>query len=362
MALGDKDGSMTYMRKNIIYLILLLLVSSQSKALSDIEITGELDVSASLWNLPTGQRGFSAFNVPSLFVKFNAPLKENNFLVLNLEGSEEKLTSTERFSVQVREAYLDILSIFDEGRALRFGLVPHPWQEAQYELWPYRFLGKDAWTMTEKWKYLNYSDLGFSYISEIPDDMGEWALSFTNGEGVGEKETGPHKEASLFARWTLWSPWSFSLNYERGNYEQYGEYVGLKERIQAMIAYEAADWTMGLEYLATQDPADGIRSLKVAEEVDVLALTGESVRGQGASFFTIVSTGPKAEVMLRYDYLNAVSGKPGKDLQTIIASLGYQVSEDIKAALTADYTRYGADFALGFRDRSKIELAAQVLF
>lgn len=350
------------MRKNIIYFGLILLVSFQSMALTDIEITGELDVAASLWTLPTAQRGVSAFNVPSFFVKFNAPLKENNALIINFEGSEEKLNSSERFNVQVREAYFDLVSPFSEGNAMRCGLIPHPWQEAQYELWSYRFLGKDAWTITEKWKYLNYSDLGFSYVSEMPEDMGEWSLSFTNGEGVGEKETGPHKEASLFARFVLWSPLSFSFNYARGNYELYGEQVGLKERIQAMMAYEEADWTLGLEYLATQDPADGIRILKMAEEVDVLAQTGESVRGQGGSLFAIVSTGPKAEMMLRYDYLNTVVGESGKDLQTLMLSLGYQVSEDIKAAISTDYTRYGAEFASGFRDRSKIELAAQVLF
>lgn len=351
------------MRKSIFYFILLLITSSQSAALSEIEITGELDATASVWNLPTGQQGISAFNIPSLFVNLEVPLKENNFLTVELEGSEEKLNSTERFSVQVREAYLDILSLFAEGKALRFGLVPQPWQESQYELWPYRFLGKDAWAITEKWKYLNYSDLGFSYMSEIPDDMGEWALTFTNGEGVGEKETGFHKEASLFVQFKLWAPLNFSFNYDRGNYEQYGEQVGLKERIQAMITYEEKDsWIVGLEYLATQDPADGLRILKMAEEVEVLSLTGESVRGQGGSIFAIVSTGPKAEMMIRYDYLNAVTDKPGKDVQTFIAALGYQVSEDIKAALAADFTRYGAEFGFGFRDRSKIELAAQVLF
>lgn len=355
------------MGKNIIYFILLLVMSSTSAALSDIEVNGELDVAASMWNLPTGQRGTSSFNIPSLFVNLGVPLKEGNFLFVNFEGSEEKLNSTttgaERFHAVVREAYLDVVSVFADGKALRFGLIPQPWQEAQYELWSYRFLGKDAWVITEKWKYLNYSDLGFSYMSEIPNEMGEWALTLVNGEGGSEKETGPHKEASLFVRLNRWGPSSLSLNYVRGNYEEYGEQVGLKERMQAMIAYEEKDqWTVGLEYLATQDPADGIRILKMAEEVDVLALSGQSIRGQGGSLFTIVSTGPKAEVMLRYDYFNVVADKAGKDVQTLIAALGYQVSEDIKAALSADYTRYGADFATGFRDRSKIEFAAQVLF
>lgn len=351
------------MRKYIPIAILLSLFAHQSKALTDIEITGEVDITASVWNLPTGERGTSSFNLPTLFMNFSAPLKENNFLEMTLEGAEEKQNTTERFGVQVRTAYLDLVSPFPAGSALRTGLIPQPWQEAYYEVWPYRFLGENAWTITEKWKYLNYSDLGFSYMSEIPDDLGEWALTLSNGEGVGEKETGSHKDASIFARLFILNPLSLSLNYVRGNYEKYGEKVGLKERIQAMIVYEEKNvWSVGLEYLVTQDPADGIRTLEMAEGVDVLALSGQSVRGQGGSFFTIVSTGPKAEVMLRYDYLNAVTDESGRDLQTYIASLGYQVSEDIKTAISADYTKYGENYAPGFRDRSKIELATQVLF
>ncbi len=100
----------------------------------------------------------------------------------------------------------------------------------------------------------------------------------------------------------------------------------------------------------------------MAEEVDVTALSGQAVEGQAVSFFTVVSTGPKAEMLFRYDYLNTVVGEDGKDLQTFTVALGYDVSEDIKAALSFDYTRYGDEFALGARDRSKVSLAAQVLF
>ncbi|MGZ3770801.1 MAG: hypothetical protein ACXVCP_17345 [Bdellovibrio sp.] len=350
------------MKKNIIYVILSFFVSLQASALTDIETTGEVDMAASVWNLPTGERGVSAFGVPSLFLNFGVPLKENNFLDITLEGSEQKLEGTDRFMVQVRHAYLDVVSPFENGQVLRLGLIPHPWQEAVYEFWPYRFLGRDAWTITEKWKYLNYSDMGLSYISELPQDFGEWSITLTNGEGINRKETGPHKDAFLFARFSFLNPWSLSLGYARGNYEAYGEHLGLKERIHALLVYEQKkSWTVGLEYLEAKDPADAIDA-NMVEGVQVTSLLGQAVKGQGGSFFTIISTGPKAELMLRYDYMNAVTDVKGKDLHTIIASLGYQVSDDIKAALSADYTKYGDDYALGFRDRSKIELATQVLF
>ncbi|WP_374029836.1 hypothetical protein [Bdellovibrio bacteriovorus] len=351
------------MKKMMIVAIFSLFASAQARALSEIEIGGELDINASVWNLPTGERGNSAVQIPSLFLNVNAPLKGDNLMVITLEGSEQKTSSAERFDVKVREAYLDVVSVFQGMHALRFGLIPQTWQEAQYELWNYRFLGRDAWAMTEKWKYLNYSDLGLSFMSQIPNDLGGWALTLANGEGSEEEESGPHKEFSLFARFTKWEPWSFSLNYVRGSYDKYGEDIALKERIQALITYEVRDsWYAGLEVFEAKDPADALQDLKMAEGVDVTDLLGESVQGRGASLFTVFSTGPQAEVMLRYDYLNAVTEESGKDLQTAMIALGYEVSEDIKAALAVDYTRYGEDFAPGMRDRSKLELAAQVLF
>ncbi len=345
-----------------IVLCLLFFMSAQARAITSVDVNGELDVTASVWNLPTGERGNSAFEIPSLFLDFNVPLKDDNLLVVQLEGSEEKTASTERFSTKVREAYLDVVSLFQGMKALRLGLIPQTWQEAQYETWSYRYLGSVGWAITEKWKYLTPSDLGVSFMSQFPGERGEWAVTLANGEGAQEKEQGPHKEAAFFARWTAWEPWTLSFNYVRGNYDKYGEDVGLKERIQASAVYRAETWTAGLEYLAAKDPADALRDLHMAEGVDVTALSGESVKGQGASVFAMIRTGPKAEVVVRYDYLNAVTEESGKDLQTALVALGYQVTEDIRAAVMVDYTRYGSEFAPGSRDRSKLAFATQVLF
>ena len=124
-------------------------------------------------------------------------------MVLQFEGSEEKTTSTERFDVKIREAYLDLVSVFPGMRALRVGLIPQVWQEAQYEEYSYRFLGRSAWGMTEKWNYMAPADLGLSYMTQMPWDLGEMAFTVANGEGAREKEDGPHKEASLFFRFNF---------------------------------------------------------------------------------------------------------------------------------------------------------------
>ncbi|MBO9668188.1 MAG: hypothetical protein J7501_15405 [Bdellovibrio sp.] len=352
------------MKKLIFVALLSFFASGQALALSDIEITGEADLNALVYLLPTGDQGTSEFRVPSLLVDLNIPLKEGNLLYVSFEGAQKRTDTGEDFVVNTREAYLDLVSIFEGMHAIRFGLIPDSWMEAQYQDWDYRFLGSTAWVITEKWKYSSYSDLGLSFMSEMPADLGEWAITVVNGEGRDQDNPGPHKDGSLFLRFTKWQPFAFSLNYVHGTYENYGDDVAAKERIQAAMIYKPEDssWRAGLEFLDTHDPADAITDGKMADGVDVTALTGQAVHGMGGSVYTVFGTGPKAEVMVRYDYLDAAVGEDGKTMQTAMAALAYQVTQDIKTAFAVDRTWYGEDYGKGIRDASKVEIAAQVLF
>lgn len=355
------------MKKNKFLLIFCLFVGPQwvglsSHALSEVEVSGELNVSLAAWNLPTGKRGNSAFEVPTLFLDINSPLKQDNLLVLRVEGSEEKTGTVDRFSLKMREAYLDLVSVFPGLRALRVGLIPQVWQEAQYEQTSDRYLGRTAWALTEKWNYLSPSDLGVSYMSQLPWNGGEYALGFANGQGTQEKENGPHKEFSLFMRFTGLGPWGLNLNYVRGSYENYDEENGLKERVQMLLTYQVENFQVGLEGLLTQDPADAFAVYHIGDGVDVTDLGGQVVRGFGASLFTAFKTGSRGELLLRYDYLNPAQGESGRDLKTALVAWSYEVSEDVRAAIMTDYTWYGENFAPGYRDQSKLALATQVLF
>jgi hypothetical protein len=347
-----------------LFLASLFLMGHSALALSDIEITGEVDAVGEIFYMPTGKQGDSEFRVPTLLLDLNIPLKDGNLLVVNFEGAERSSNSeASRFEVQTREAYFDLVSVFNGMYALRGGLLPQPWQEAQYQDWSYRFLGETAWVITEKWRYQSYSDLGLSFMGELPNDWGEGAISLVNGEGRDQGEIGPHKEIGFFVRLLKVAPWAISLNYIRGNYDLYGESVGLKERLQGQVTYRGDNWWAGLEVLSTRDPADAITTLKIAEEVDVMDYAGQSVDGLGGSAFVTVSTGSQSEVMLRYDYLNAVVGADGKDLSTAMGAWAYRISDDFRVAFAADYTKFGSNyFAFGGRERSKCEIAAQVLF
>lgn len=351
------------MKKIFLFLLVQFFVVAPTFALSEVEISGEVDMTASIWNLPTGERGNSVFSIPSLFMDMAVPLQDDNLLFIRWDGSEEKTSSQERFNFKVREAYLDVISIFEGLHGLRLGLIPQVWQEAQYEVWSYRFLGAMAWAPTEKWKYLNYSDLGVSYMSVLPNNMGEWAFSLVNGEGVQEKESGPRKEATLFFRFNREENWTASLGYVYGSYEPYSLEIGRKERLQALLTYAFSEnISLGFEYLKTRDPADAVRLYEMVDAVDVSAFAGQSITGQGGSLFAIVAFGELSEVMLRVDRMNPVEGQAGKDLRTLLGAFAYRATEDVKFALALDNTQYGDDFAPGARENSKVEFVTQVLF
>lgn len=303
-----------------------------------------------------------SFSYRHFFLEINAPLIHDNLFVATIEGAEQSPGVDTRFGLRAREAYVDMVSLFDGLHALRAGLIPQPWQKAQYEIWPYRFLGRDAWSLTEKWNYQSPSDLGISFMSELPYGLGEWALTAVNGEGINRPEGGRNKEASLFLRFAQGGSWSLSTSYARGNYDGYERDISVKERIQALLAYEGSTWLAGLEYFGSQDPANALQDFSMAEGVDVLDFLGTETRGEGGSAFVSVSTGESSDLMFRYDFLNPIKDEEGRDLHTFLTAWGWTLTEGVKTAFVVDYTRYGDNYGLGARDRSKLSLATQVLF
>lgn len=352
------------MKKRMWALIFVILGSSYSYGVADMDISGEFNGTFQMGILPTSDRGQSSFLMPSLFVDFEAPLQEGNLLRLTLEGSEQGSSTVDsRFLMRVREAYVNIVHPFVGNQFLRLGLIPQIWQESQYEDVSYRFLGTEAWAITEKWGYLNYSDLGLTYFSEDYDGRYQWALSFSNGEGVREKETGPHKDAALFAQVNLCDVWKVSMNWVYGSYEKYGTQGSRKERQQMLVSYQPSElFQFGLELLRAEDPADAVQDYKMAESVDASGFLGQDVIAEGGSLFAVMGVGSSSEALLRYDYLNAVTSAKEKDLRTAMIAYVYRWTDDMKLALAFDQTQYGSQFRAGVRDRSKVEVATQIFF
>ncbi len=350
------------MRNLILALVFFFFYQPAAYALSELELGGEIDFSFTMHQLPTGKQGESEFNISSFFLNLNAPLVSDNLFVAVIEGSEQTYGSdSSRFELRVRQAYLDLVSPFEGMHALRAGLIPQPWQEAQYELWSFRFLGQEAWALTEKWNYQNFSDLGLSFMSELPWSLGERALTLTNGEGRNNSEEGPYKDASLFFRMSQGGPWSLSVSYTHGRYDTYERDIATKERWQALLTFEDESWFAGLEYLGTQDPANALEAYDMAESVNVVDFRGTVARGMGASAFVSINLTKKNEMMLRYDYLDPLQGEEDRDLHTFELAWVYQVVDGIRVGALVGYTHFG-ELHSSVNDRSKVSVASQVLF
>lgn len=333
-------------------LLIAIFVSLQVHALENVDITGEVALNGSLWYLPTGEQGNSNFDLSTFFLGIGADLHDSNYIQTVIETQESEL--------KLREAYVDLASVFSGMRVLRMGLLPQPWLKSYYEIWDYRFIDRTAWGLLEKWNYQKFSDFGVSYMSEFALGRGEWALSVVNGKE--EKNRGPHKEFSFFVRWNDFANWSLSTNYSRGSYDKYDEGEDLKERAQFLAVYYMGRMKAGLEVLYSQDSNFAFADNEMAEGVETTLLPKGLLGGLGASLFTVVETGPKAEAFLRLDYLDAAHGESGKTLLTTMLGLGYRLTEDLRLATMIDYTVYGNGFAPGSRDTSKLVIAAQVLF
>lgn len=352
------------MKKIKFYIILTLLsgLSAKSLAVTDIGISGELDVALSLKNLPTRDQGVTAFSIPQLKLDIEAPLRDSNEIFVEFETSEYRDATSNRYDTQLKEGYLSLTSFLPARSELRYGFIPDYYIELQREQWDYDFWGMTSMVPLIKYKYSAWSDLGMMYQSELPADLGQWSLSITNGEGYQSEEIGPRKQGQLTVEVTKWAPFYAVFSYTYGAYDNYDDSFNKKTRLVGNFSYEFSKGLLALEYYATQDPADAIMAGQMAGGVDVTALHATTVRGEGASLFGRLDFTEKAALFLRFDYLTPVKQEKDKNLKSITAGVSYDSSEDIRWALAYEYTDYSDEFSPSIRDESQILLATRVSF
>lgn len=352
------------MKKVIICSVLTLLtgLSVNSFAVSEIEVSGELDLSFTMKNLPTRDQGVTAFNIPALKIDIEAPLREGNEIFLELESAEFRDGTSKRFDTQLKEAYLSLTSSLPANSELRYGLIPDFYVALQGENWDYSFWGTASYLPLIRYKYATWSDLGAMYQSELPGEWGQWALSLTNGEGYQSAETGQRKQGQLLLAITKAAPFYALLSYTYGSYDDYDSSFNKKTRLAANFSYEFSRGLLALEYYATQDPADAILAGGMAGGVDVTALHATVVDGEGASLFGRLGLTEKAGLFLRLDWLAPVKTEKTKNLKAISTGVSYDSSEDIRWALAYEYTDYSEEFSAAVRDESQLVLATKVSF
>jgi hypothetical protein len=348
--------------KFYIFLTLFSGLSAKSFAVTDVGFSGELDVAFTYKQLPTRDQGVSTFSIPRLTLDIEAPLRDNNEIFLQLETSEYRDETSKRFDTQLKEGYLSLTSILPPRSELRYGLIPDFYIELQREQWDYDFWGVASLVPMIKYKYADWSDLGAMYQGELPEDLGQWALSVTNGEGYQNDETGQRKQAQLLLGFTKAAPFYAMIAYTYGAYDAYDSSFSKKTRLAVNLSYEFSAGLLALEYYATQDPADAITAGHMAANVEVTALHGTVVDGEGASLFGRWDMTEKTDLFMRVDYLSPVKPEKSKNLKSASGGVSYDSSEDIRWALAYEYTDYSDDYSPSIRDESQLVLATRVSF
>ena len=344
------------------FLTLFLGWSLASFAITDINLSGELDVNLVWKQLPTRDQGVMAFSIPALKLDMEIPLRDNNEIFLELESAEYRDASSKRFDTQLKEAYLSLTSLFPPGAELRYGFIPDYYIEIQREQWDYDFWGVNSALPLVKYKYTSWSDLGGMYQAELPADWGQWALTVTNGEGMENEEIGPRKQVQLLVSLRKASPFYAMISYSQGAYENYDSSFNKKNRAALYLSYELPQAFLALEYYFTQDAADAISAGVKAAGVSVASLQATNVDGQGATLFGRLDINDKTDLFLRLDWLSPVQQQKEKNLKALSAGVSYDTSEDIRWALAYEFTDYSDEFAASLRDQSQLVLATRVIF
>ncbi len=351
--------------KNIkIYFFFAALLGMRTVAygVSEVDIGGELNLAATLYQLPTRDQGTLAFSISSLVLDFKMPLRENNELVFQVKSGDSRDSVTKQYDAHLNEAYLSLVSIFSTDSEIRYGLVPNYWVELQKDHWGYDFWGLPSFLPLIKYGYMSWSDLGLMYRSGIVDDFGSWGLVFSNGEGLGSDEIGARKQVQLVASINNKSPLYVLINLTQGYYDNYDEKFNEKRRLATQIGYQAELGLLALEYFATQDPAEAITAFKLGGGVDATALSGTNVSGQGVSLFGKLVVNDKWNLFIRGDWLNPIKTDSQKTLQDWTGGASYALTEDILMALSYEYTHYSEQFSASPRDAGQFICATRVIF
>lgn len=339
----------------------LLALNSTALAVSDFTLSGQFNVLGAMKQLPTRDQGITAFSIPSVRLDVDVPLKESNELFVELETSEFRDRDSKRYDTQLKEAYVNMLSLIP-GYEVQYGLVPNSWVQFQREGWGYDFWGPTSEVFLIRYRYSAWADLGVNVYGSLPNELGEWTLSVVNGEGAESEELGKHKEVQAIFSWQAWAPVYLSVGYLQGNYDVIGDDFNSKQRWMVELSYGNEMNYFSLSYYNMKDPADIITTNHMASDVNVTAFHGTNVEGQAVSLLARRKITARSDVFLRGDWLQPVKSQTAKVATAAAAGFAFESTEDMLWVFGFESSTFDASYAPSARDQSQFLVATQVRF
>lgn len=320
---------------------------------SDFQIStlGHVGVEGVVYGKPSGKAGQSDFAIPHAGIEFKAELP--SVLVLRLAPQfQSPVASGSELSIHHAEVELAV----SETLQFKAGLIEPTWFRGHEGQWRWRYLSQNLNWAESRWGYLPDSDYGFELNSET--ESRAFGLTVVNGEGRGNSERGPQKDFSL---WGLWR-WGFEFGRSlevsalvlRGGYEDVPLEDSAKWRGLLQISTTAPrGWGGGFLLVGSQDPADAINA-KVADQVDLTGLGGQTVKGRLTSFWLDyqfeLERGRGWRALIRGDAVDPVAAELKRSVTSLQVVADYQIRPGIEWLFQFSSLAYGEEHALAVRD------------
>jgi hypothetical protein len=339
--------------------LIVCLGPKLSLAQPEWDHSGEFAMHSIYYIKPSSMKNQFAFKMPEARLNLYATMDSQTHLQLGVVYAKSRNPSGELWSLQVEETFIEFGDVITEGDFIQYGLVPSSWLQLADEYWPYRLSSQYGATLTERFSYVNRSDLGVKWGGFLGDDI-ELELALVNGEGGRQDESGSKKELQSLLRGAVGSKFQWAIGGIWGNYENIDAEIAKKERLQLLINYDFYDsLSLFVEALLGQDAVDAINKT-IADKVDLTTEGGKLIKSQGASAGIRYSWQEKKEFFLKADYLNPAVGVDAKGLRQILLGFGFFPRQYLQFSIAWGDVKYENNYASYVRDGSELVFSTQL--
>lgn len=328
------------------------------------ETHGDFSSAFSFSQKPSSVKDQTAFSNPSGLFQISADPVQDIKALTELSYGRTFDSATGRATLQVEKAYIKLGAILGESEML-IGQLPNPWVEMHEREEPFWFyLGTAYRTASLRWDELYRSDSGMAVVSSWSNS--HLQLSLSNGEGPGQPERGPRKDAQLhFETMPIESlrgekKLLLALGILEGAFENIDSEIAQRERLLAFVKYQSNAWgSLSIEGLWSKDPADGINGV-VGDQVDLTAQGGQSVRGRGTAVALNTKLSETSLMSLRYEALNPALGVDAKGLSSRMLGFHFFPRQMLQFSLAWLDVQYEQNHGVAIRDSSEVVFGARL--